>query len=334
MSAPSDPPPLPPFLEARRQGLTYPMAFRRDADPARWQDRLRAAWLAALPPIDGLPEVTGAGTLTFRFPSGAEAEGFLVLPPGPGPHPAILLLHDHGGSFDVGWRKNFDLPEAQAGLSRHYGGRAPSDALLAHGLAVLSVDALGWGARQAGGHEGQQALAANAMQLGWSLAGIVAAEDVQAARWLASHPAIDPTRVGAMGFSLGGFRAWQVAALSPEIRAAASLSWMARRLDLLAPSAPLTRGQSAFYMLHPLLAALADFPDMAGLAAPKPILLRSGEGDPHMPVRSVLAAWDQMARIWHAAGGPLPDFRLHPGGHVCPPEIQDEAARFLARHLA
>jgi dienelactone hydrolase len=269
----------------------------------------------------------------FRFASGAEAEGCLRLPDGPGPHPAVLLLHDHGGAFALGWRKLFDLPESREGLARHYGGTAPAEVILSRGFAVLSVDAFGWGGRQAGGYEGQQALAANAMQLGWSLAGIVAAEDVAAARWLAGRPEVDPGRVGAFGFSFGGYRAWQVAALSRHVAAAASVGWMARRTGLMGQGAPLLRGQSAFYMLHPGVAGVADFPDLAGLAAPKPLFLRSGRDDPHMPEGAVAGAWDDLRRIWEAAGGEGPDCAFRPGGHTCGAETQSEAADFLLAAL-
>jgi hypothetical protein len=29
----------------------------------------------------------------------------MLLPPGPGPHPAVLLLHDHGSAFAIGKEK-------------------------------------------------------------------------------------------------------------------------------------------------------------------------------------------------------------------------------------
>lgn len=276
-------------------------------------------------------QVRDDGLLAFRFTTGGTAEGCLRLPPGPGPFPGVLLLHDHGGRFERGWRKAFGDTADPGALARHYGGAAPGDLLLARGFAVLCVDALGWGGRQAGGHEGQQALAANAMQLGLSLAGIVAAEDAQAARWLDAHPEV--RGVTAFGFSFGGFRAWQVAALAPEVRAAASLSWMARRTGLLAPGAPLLRGASAFWMLHPGLTGLLDLPDMAGAGTGKPLFLRSGADDPHMPPQAVEGAYEDLRAIWDAAGAAPPDAAVVPGGHVCPLEVQERAAAFLRAAL-
>lgn len=308
---------------------------RRRESFAEWREVLLGLWNAGLPPCQDIPEgELSEGRVRLRFATGATADGRLELPLGNPPFPAVLLLHDHGGTFELGWKKLFDLEESRHDLERHYAGQSPATAFLEAGFAVLCLDAIGWGARQAGGYDQQQALAANAMGLGWSLAGLVAGEDVQAAAWLAERPEIDAGRVGAFGFSFGGFRAWQVAALSPQIRAAASASWMARRVDLMRPGAPLLRGQSAYCFLHPNLAARADFPDLAGLAAGKAMFFRSGKGDPHMPEASVLRAWEKVDAICRAAGGPQPDTGLHDHAHTCPAETLAEAVEFLHSRLA
>lgn len=334
MKTPSDPvPQLPGFLEARRTQMAYGLGFGHwQGDFAAWRTTLANLWHANLPPMAGLPDAQASGSIvTLTFATGAVAQGIFYLPPGPGPHPAVLLLHDHGGEFTKGWRKM----TAAGGESPapHYCGVAPFDMLADAGFAVLCMDALGWGARQTGGYGAQQALAANAMHLGWSLAGLVAAEDVQAAAWLSAHPAIDPRRVGAFGFSYGGFRSWQVAALSPHIAAAASISWLARRAELMSADAPLLRGQSAFYMLHPALGGMADFPDMAGLAAGKTLMFLSGLEDRHMPVGAVQNGWDDLGRICAAARAPLHDSGFFPGGHICDGGVQAEAADFLSAAL-
>lgn len=337
MNAPSDPAttpqlqPLPDFLEARRHALPMTLGFGGSGFED-WRCRLLALWQENLPPCSGLPEAERDGTrLTLRFATGAKTEGCLMLPKGKPPFPAVLLLHDHGGAFELGWQKLFDLPASETGRARHYDGRAPASALLEAGFAVLCLDALGWGSRFAGGYSHQQALAANALGLGWSLAGLVAAEDIQAARWLASLAEIDPQRISAFGFSFGGFRAWQVAALSSDVGAAASVGWMAERADLMQPGAPLLKGQSAFYFLHPALAALADFPDLAGLAAGKPLFFRSGRGDPHMPEESAARAFARITSICTAAKAPAPDTGFHDYAHTCPAPVLAEAVAFLAK---
>ena len=125
-------------------------------------------------------ETGGALRLRLRavFPTGAATEALMLLPPGPGPHPAVLLLHDHGSEFAIGkekvitpWDDPARAAEAAAWQARLYDGVSLGEALVARGFAVLAADALGWGSRQGNGYAAQQALAANLMQFGLTLAG-------------------------------------------------------------------------------------------------------------------------------------------------------------------
>ncbi len=189
----------------------------------------------------------------------------------------------------------------------------------------------GWGGRTVGDPSGQQALAANLMQSGLTLAAVVAAEDIALAAWLAREP-VAAGGVFAVGFSFGAFRAFQLAALSPDTGAAAAISWMGRRADLVASGNSMANGQSAYYTLHPSLVTALDFPDLAGLAAPKPLFLRTGTTDRHFPAPAVVAAHGDVAAIYEAAGGgECLDAALFEGAHVCPPSILGEAAGFLSR---
>ena len=51
-------------------------------------------------------------------------------------------------------------------------------------------------------------------------------EDLRAAEFLSIQPEVDPKRICTMGLSVGGFRTWQVAALSDHIAAGISVFWM------------------------------------------------------------------------------------------------------------
>ncbi len=228
---------------------------------------------------------------------------------------AVLMFHDHGGRFDMGWRKCTADPQG------FYDG-SPAQRLLDAGHPVFCFDALGWGGRQLAGD--QQAQACTALGLGTSLAGLVAAEDRDIATWAATRPEAQ-AGLAVWGFSFGGFRAWQCLATTPAVQAAAGFSWMARRRELLRSGAPITEGQSAFWMMHPSLTGLADLPDLAGAGAPKPLFLRSGCHDRHLPVDAVTAAYGDLHRMWDRDL----DTAIFDGGHVCPPMMQMEAIDFL-----
>lgn len=337
-------------LSARRGFSAGWRAVR--GDPLHWQaSGLRLVQDLALPDLpepDVAPVLLGeedrgdhvARQLRLTLTEGMEAEALLLLPKGDDPFPAVLALHDHGSEFRIGKEKCIaplagPHPVAEAWMQRFFGGQSPGLALVRRGFAVLSVDALGWGGRQGNGYEAQQALAANLMAIGLTPAGVMAWEDRRAAAFLADLPQVDARRIGAVGFSLGGFRAWQVAALSPHVSAAVSIGWMASLPGLLVPGNNQLRGQSAFWMTHPLLFRHLDLPDIAGLAAPKPLWAEVGRDDPLFPSAAVTEAFAKLAEIWQARAAEA-CLSLHrpAGGHSFLPDRQTLAFAWLARHLA
>lgn len=304
MTAPCDG--WPPDWHAR---LDAPLPLAYGAPD--WRSRIRAAWTAALPSPDPVTELRGN---VLHFASGKCAAG-IVLTPDRVSGCAVLMFHDHGGRFDQGWRKMIDDPQG------FYSG-SPAHRLVAAGHPVFCFDTLGWGSRQMAGD--QQALACAAIGLGTSLAGLVAGEDRDIASWIATRPEAT-LGVATWGFSFGGFRAWQALAVSDHVDRAVALSWMAERRTLLRANAPITAGQAAFWMVHPSLTGLADLPDLAAAGAPKPLFLRSGDADRHLPLQAVEPAYAYLRRIW---GGEL-DAVIFPGGHLCPPDVQQQAITFL-----
>lgn len=233
----------------------------------------------------------------------------LLRPDGQGPFPAVLLLHDHGAYFDIGKEKviqpfadDTKLEQATAWAKRHYAGNFIGDELAKQGYLVLAADTLGWGERGPLAANEQQALAANFYQLGRSMAGLAAYEDRRLAAFLKQLPETDDNRIAALGFSMGGFRAWQLSALTDDIRAAAAISWMTTADTAMTPGNNQLRGQSAFWMLHPGLAAKLDYPHIAAIAAPKPALFINGGQDKLMPVQGTQKAYQQMQQLWQAHG--------------------------------
>ena len=62
------------------------------------------------------------------------------------------------------------------------------------------------------------------------------------------------------------------------------------------------KGNSAFSMLHPTIAKYLDYPDVAGLAAPKPMYFVAGDMDGVNPVEGTNEAFDKVHKIWAANG--------------------------------
>lgn len=316
---------LPPFHPALEDELRFPLAWGTSPvrDFGTWRRTARATVEEHLiaGPEDGTPFDPEFGGERSEAEDGYTRElvhvsltrygrvsGTLLTPHGTGPFPAVLLLHDHGGRFDIGKEKCVRpwyggeprLASARSWAGQCFGGRFVGDELARRGYVVLAVDALGWGERGPLAYERQQALASNLYLLGSSPAGLMAREDVRAAAFLAGLERVDGRRVAALGFSMGGYRAWQTAALSDDVAAAASVCWMTGLKEALVPGNNLLRGQSAYWMLHPGLSRHLDFPDVASIAAPRPMLFFHGARDTLASGEGVRAAYGRMRAVWRS----------------------------------
>lgn len=275
-----------------------------------------------------------AQALTLRGALGERLPALFLRPHGRGPHPAVLVMHDHGARFDIGKEKLIrplhPSPSAEAWVQRYYGGQFVGDTLVDAGFAVLAIDALGWGDRSRPGfaRDDQQALANHLLQLGHSWAGVIASDDLRSHRWLRERPEVDAKRVAVLGFSMGAFRAWQLAAVCDEVSACVAAHWMCTREGLLRPGEHTLVGQSAFSMAHPGLAAELDHPDVAALIAPRPLMLFGSPEDKLFPWDAVQQAWGRLAAARGRAEGL--QARVTAGGHRFDVEQQRVASAWLA----
>jgi dienelactone hydrolase len=348
---------LPDFHEALKEEMDFPSAwgtspvrdFRawRRAARAKVEEHLLVERQDRTPyaPEYAMPAEADGYTrelVTLSLTRYERVPGALLTPHGPGPFPAVLLLHDHGAMFDIGkeklvrpWYDDTRLASAQAWVDTYFSGRFVGDELARRGYVVLCLDALGWGDRGPLVHDQQQALAGNFYHLGSSLAGLMAREDARAAGFLAGLGRVDARRIAAVGFSMGAYRAWQTAALSDDIAATAAVCWMTGLKEMMVPGNNTLRGQSSYYMLHPGLSRFLDFPDVASIAAPRPMLFFDGGLDPLFPADGVRVAHDKLRAVWRSRHA---EERLHlktgPDlGHVFVDRMQDEVLTWLASVL-
>jgi dienelactone hydrolase len=347
---------LPVFYERLASRMDYPLSWLSGGhgDFTAWRGKARAkvmeCLLLAPPAVPFEPKVIAeqdrgsyvARKVVFNVTGDSRVLAFVLVPKSAGLHPAVLLLHDHGAKFDIGKEKVIEpwdepaekMASARKWITQCYGGRFIGDELAKRGYVCLATDMLNWSDRGGGGYENQQALAANLFQLGSSWAGLIAHEDLRAAEFLASQPEVDAKRVAAMGLSVGGYRTWQTAALSDHIAAGVSVCWMATRKGLMVPGNNQTTGQSAFTMIHPGLANLLDYPDVASIACPKPMMFLCGGRDQLFPAASIEEAFGKMRRVWESqkAADRLAT-RLYPTPHEFNAAMQDDAFDWLDRQL-
>ena len=342
---------LPIFYKKLEQRMDYPLSWLHGGHGsfATWRLNARRKVLeslfAAPPSVPFAAKVIGeqdrgsyiAKKIVFNITGDSRVLALMLVPKSPEPHPAVLLLHDHGAKFDIGKEKVIEpFGESDAKMAsakkwtENYGGRFIGDELAKRGYVCLSVDMLNWSDRGGGGYEGQAVLTANFFNLGASYAGLIGHEDMRAAEFLSMQPEVDSKRIAAVGLSVGGFRTWQVAALSKYIAAGVSVCWMATHKGLMVPGNNQTKSQSAFTMIHPGLSHYLDYPDVASIACPKPMMFLNGSRDGLFPVQSIKDAYMKMHQVWDSqkAGTKLVT-KLYEAPHEFNLDMQADAFEWL-----
>lgn len=351
---------MPVFYQQMKQQLTYPLAWGKaeEKDFAKWKAQARHVLAECMQNLQPAPkayamEVTDreqrdgyeARKIRFNLSEWSRVPAYLLVPEGEGPFPAIVLLHDHGAHFSIGKEKMVRpfhvapevMEDADQWASQCYDGQYVGDYLARHGYVVLAVDALFWGERgrkEGTSYDAQQALASNFLQMGASWGAFINVDDMRSAEFLASLPFVDKERVGSLGFSMGAYRSWMLAALTDVVRASASICWMNTTEHLMTLTNNQNKGGSAYAMLIPALRRYLDYPHVASIACPKPTLFFNGTQDKLFPIEGVKDAYQEMEAVWKSQGAS--DHlvtKLWDEKHFFNKEMQKETLEFFDRWL-
>ena len=228
------------------------------------------------------------------------------------------------------------LDDADAWVNQLYDGQYVGDYLAKHGYVVLSIDAPMWGER--GRKEGvdrnkYDLIAGNMMMLGRDLSAFMTYDDMASTDFLASLPMVDAKRIGCVGCSMGAYRSWMLSALSDRIKVGASICWM------ITTDAQLTKRfgrkeNGGFANCFPGLRQYLDYPHIASLACPKPMLFINGTKDKLFPVPGVKDAFAEMHKVWKSQGADnLLDTELWEIPHSCGLKAQEKMLEFLDKNL-
>ena len=312
-----------------------------------------------------------AQKIAFNINAYSRITAYLLIPDGKGPFPTVNALHDHGAHLFIGkekmirpfftkeeWGENKEestanikeenerrkkqslcqeiLDDADAWVNQLYDGQYVGDYLAKHGYVVLSIDAPMWGER--GRKEGvdrnkYDLIAGNMMMLGRDLSAFMTYDDISSTEFLASLPMVDAKRIGCVGCSMGAYRSWMLSALSDRIKVGASICWM------ITTDAQLTRRfgrkeNGGFANCFPGLRQYLDYPHIASLACPKPMLFINGTKDKLFPVPGVKDAFAEMHKVWKSQGADnLLDTELWDIPHSCGLKAQEKMLEFLDKNL-
>ena len=351
---------LPVYADSLIADLTYPLAWGNsdirdfDAWKQKARDKVFDCMLAPPPaPANGYDvkvlyeeqrDGYKARKLEIRLSRYYTVPAYLLIPDGKGPFPAVNVLHDHGAHLFIGKEKiirplacedTVVVKDAEEWV-KNYEGQYFGDYLAQHGYVVFSSDAPMWGER--GQKEGPRRdrydmIAGNMMMYGIDLSAYMTFDDIRATDYLASLPEVDSLRIGCTGWSMGAYRAWMLSALSDHIKAGAAVCWMVTTDEQLSFRYSRTEN-GGFANCLPGLRRWLDYPHVASIACPKPMLFINGSQDKLFPVAGVKKAFQIMHEVWDSQGvGDRIETELWEMPHSCALRSQQRVLLFFQKYL-
>lgn len=246
----------------------------------------------------------------------------VLLPPDDAPPRGVVVYcHAHGHRTDIGKAECVDgrpaLLDPPLGL-----------ALARAGHVVVCPDMPGFGERASEGPE--SALAKALHWRGRTLLGRMLADLCLLVDTIPLLPLARPEApVGVLGFSMGAFLSFWLAALRPDIAACAHLCGFASLDRLIEAGA---HDLHAPYLTVPGLLRHADLQDVAARIAPRPQLVAAGLRDPLTPAAALDPALARLAQAY-GPGGDLTVLVDPDAGHVETPRMRAAVLAFLDRTL-
>lgn len=350
---------MPVYAEQLIADLHYPLAWGNSSikNFAEWKKTARQkvfdCMLTPPPPAENydmkvLAEEQRDGykaqKIEFNLSRYYRVSAYILVPDGKGPFPAVNALHDHGAHLFIGKEKMIRpiheseevTNDADEWANSLYEGQYVGDYLAKHGYVVFSADAPMWGER--GRAEGvdrklYDMIAGNMMMYGVDLSAYMTYDDLAGTAFLSTLPCVDKDRIGCMGCSMGAYRAWMLAALSDQIKVGAAVCWMVTS-DVQLTTRYGRSENGGFANCIPGLRQYLDYPHIASLACPKPLLFINGKQDKLFPIPGVEKAFDIMKNVWKSqnAASNLETY-LWDIPHSCPKDAQKKVLEFFQKHL-
>lgn len=282
---------------------------------SQWQEALRAQIysLIGLRQHEGIRIPLNARTLwkrdhslgtiekiVFTSEEDAEVAGYVCIPKSSAaPHTWFICLQGHSSGMHNSIavdREDEALPIVVEG------DRDFAIGCMNRGLAALCIEQRSLGERRelrrSDGTGGCHEAAMNALMLGRTLLGERVFDVDRAVDYLEQRGDCRMERLGVMGNSGGGTVALFAAALLPRIRLAMpSSSFCSFQKSIMA-----MKHCACNYVPGLLLAA--EMGDIAGLIAPRPLILVNGEADEIFPIDGAREEFSRVKEMYAAAGAP------------------------------
>lgn len=327
--------------EAAPLRMTFRAATRKQAEA--WQKTLRAkvgelvgGFPAKRAPLQAqtleVKEYPSYRREKFVFQSrpGVYVLGYLLTPrQEKAPHRSMICIPGHGRGVDdiVGIDSTGEERSNKSGYQHDFALQ-----VVEHGMAAVALEPMGFGCRRDPlskkkglGTSACQPSAGAALLLGETMIGWRVYDVMRAVDWIETRRELDAKRVGLMGISGGGTCTTFAAALEPRIKAALISGYLNTFRDSILSLA------HCIDNYVPGILNWAEMYDVAGLIAPRPLFVESGERDNIFPIAASRASFERVKKVYGLFGAAeLAEQEVFDGEHSF---WGKRGLPFLAKHL-
>ena len=165
---------------------------------------------------------------------------------------------------------------------------------------------------------------------GYTPAGVETWNGIRALDYLSTRPEVDTNRFGITGRSGGGAYSWFVAAMDDRIKAVAPVAGITDLENHVVDGAVEGHCDCMFFVNT----YRWDYPQLAALCAPRPLLLCNSDSDGIFPLDGVVRTHSKVRRIYELLdSGSNCGLVITPGPHKDTQELQVPVMRWFNKHL-
>ncbi len=165
---------------------------------------------------------------------------------------------------------------------------------------------------------------------GYTPAGVEAWNSIRAIDYLVSRPEVDPERIGVTGRSGGGAYSWYLAALDDRIKAAVPVAGITDLKNHVVDGC-VEHHCDCMYVVNTYR---WDYPQVAALSAPRPLLISNTDRDELFPFAGVVDVYQKVRHLYELDGkGNDVALQMAAGPHEDLQVLQLYALQWFNQHL-
>lgn len=240
------------------------------------------------------------------------------------PAPGLLFMHWHAGQYDLGKEQLLCGTTVQP---------AYAAVCVEKGLVTLAIDSWCFGERkhETNGTQGEEDTFKQMLWQGQVLWGMMMIDEFRALSYLASRPEVDPSRLGALGMSMGASKAWWLGALDPRVKLTMDVCCLTDYESLIEHHG--LSGHGLYYFVPSLLKHFDTF-QINELTVPRAHLSVNGRNDPLTPPEGVEKVRNKLLPLYRTYGSEQDcQIELFDCAHEELPEMRKQILQWMDQYL-